>query len=578
MKKQPYRFKIHDRFQIELKFDYPLSPSRPREEIRVETFCFLPSMLRLNSSTYGKDKFYQDLQTYTRYGTPRISLEKLLEPANELSPFCRVARAKNEFAGGTPPPQAAELVVYELRLLACIFRAETRDRRNLILDLLSKPQPALKDYEDAAYLAAHFMADSARVLGRVRELQREFLSPHLPDEIAKAFAYVDEAMSVQWEGVSGKLYQQFAQVLPQAPAGAETGIRCAEAARHLAAVMAGEEAYRRQAGYATVVDASAGAAAGRANEFFLYRMGVLKKFAQSTLFLSVHTHQGSRPLLFSLQAVAAMLAMLAYLILVLLFIPNLQDFNLPALLLFATAYAFKDRIKDALKQFFSQRMTGWLRDRETELIDHGPSKAPVGNVAEAFSFVEPRRMPQEVLALRAQDRLAELTEEGAPETVFKYEKAIRLYADQVFKIHRRVDRLNEILRLSIRNLLLHMDEPKKGLLLLDSMEPEARKTADPPDVWPEPPAPAGGHGEAFESKLAADRITEERAAREAGLTPLHRVRALKIYHVNLILRVLTRDEHGRWQADMEKFRLILSRDGIERVELPENGQTRLIFP
>ena len=577
MKKHHYRFKIHDRFQIELKFDYPIRPNRSREEVRVETFCFIPPTLYLNPTTYTKNDFYQDLQTYTRYGTPRLSIERLLDPQNELSPLYRVARTRGEFAAGRSPDLAAERVVYELRILACIFRGETRDQGTLITELLSKPQPSAKDFEDAAYLAGHFVEETGRMRSRVQEMQREFLGPHVPAEVTKGFAYVDEAMSVQLEGVSGKLYQRFTQALQAAADSGAAYPEVTETARKLAAVMQDEEAYRRQAGYPTLVYATGSAAAGQANEYFLYRMGVLKKFAQSTLFLSVQTQPGSRPLLYTLYALAAMGAM-AFFVGLLFFLQDVAPLNsLPYIVLAVIGYAFKDRIKDSLKLFFSERMTGWLRDRETKLIDRGPTKAVVGSAAEAFSFVEMGRVPEEVLVQRARDELTELAEEGRPESVFKYQKAITLYADQVFKLHRRVDRLNEILRLSVRSMLFRMDEPKKGLLLLETMDPEASKPAAEHEARLFAHAQAGGNGPELEREKNGHGL-DGGSPRDVGLTPLHRLRTVKVYHVILILRVLNRDDLGRWQSDLQKFRLILSRNGIERVEFMEDGEKKILLP
>jgi hypothetical protein len=184
-------------------------------------------------------------------------------------------------------------------------------------------------------------------------------------------------------------------------------------------------------------------------------------------------------------------------------------------------------------------MTGWLRDRESNLIDRGVPHRIVGRIAEAMTFVPSNRVPKQVRDKRAPDELVELAEEGAPEDVIQYQKSVKVYSDEIFKVHTRITCLDEIMRFSVRNFLLRMDEPKKGLTICESLDSEE---------W------------------SPDGSEEQPTTCTVGLTPLQHVRAAKVYHVNMVLLVSMKDEHGKWISDVEKFRLVLSRDGIERVE------------
>ncbi|MCW8131244.1 MAG: hypothetical protein KIS92_12920 [Planctomycetota bacterium] len=554
MKRHTYHLKVHDRYQVELKFDYPIARERKREEIEVETYFFVPSALDVNAATYKKDDFYQDLQTYTRYGTPIIALAELLNPANDRSPLARIRHMKPGLATGKHGYGVAERAEYELRILACIFRGETRERGRLAAEFLAKARPNPKDYQDAAYLSVSLLDEAAAVLKALRDLHRACLNPYLPENVERAFRYMDEAMSVQLESVCGKVYRAFARNAADAPPEA------LDAANRLAAAMSGEEEYRRKAGYPTLVDASNGPEAARKNEYFLYRAGVLKKYFQSTLFLSVQTQQGSRSIVSTISAIAAMAGM-AFFIMVLWFLDGVAPADsLPYMLLVVIVYAFRESIKENLRGFLSQRMTRALRDRERRLIDRGPTRTQVGRASEAFSFLPLERVPEAVRNLRDPDDLADLAEDGLPESVVKFQKHITLYSDRVFGIHKRVTSLNEILRFNVRRLLLRMDDPRKGLTIIESMETEPWQALE------------GGGSRAPQT---AGEITND--ARSVGLprpaaqTNLLRVGATKVYHVNLILRVRSRGEKGRWTEELEKFRLVLSRDGIERVEANGTG-------
>ena len=47
--------------------------------------------------------------------------------------------------------------------------------------------------------------------------------------------------------------------------------------------------------------------------------------------------------------------------------------------------------------------------------------------------------------------------------------------------------------------------------------------------------------------------------------------ATKVYHVNVDLVISKLGKDGQWAEDIEKFCLVLSRDGIERMETGEGG-------
>lgn len=68
---------LHDKYQFELKFSYPLDRSRKTTEYHVETYIFIPNNLCVNASTYSKDDFFNDMQKYIRFKTPTVLLRFL---------------------------------------------------------------------------------------------------------------------------------------------------------------------------------------------------------------------------------------------------------------------------------------------------------------------------------------------------------------------------------------------------------------------------------------------------------------------------------------------------------------------
>lgn len=540
-----YRLEMHDRYQVELKCDYAIQPTPKRKSIRLEWFLFMPTSLGIDADNYGKDRFYQDLTVYTRYGTPGLTLAEILDSSNELSPLTRLESMRAKLATGEATEEVLQKVAYELRILACIARARIRDETLKIIGLPSGEEESDGahdvDPSEAVRICEKLLDQIAELSRRVRNLKPAFVGPGRPPELMRVFELEDEALSVHLEEHCGRLYQAFQKLVAATSSASDVG-EARKVAGRLAHTMAEEERHRLHACYPTQVDAARGPAAKRGNEFYIHRGGHLKKFAQSLLFLSVHTRQGSRTTTYSLNAVAAMAAMLFYLAAVILILENPQSTSIPAIALLVIAYAFKDRIKEGLKSYFSSRMTGWLRDRNNNLVDRGPTGRIVGRAAEAFSFIAPERVPEDVLAVRDRDPLEELAEEGAPEVVLKYERALELNAGLVARIHERITRINEILRFSVRSLLYRMDEPHKPLVILKS---DGRST------------------QVHAGNVEADA---------ADLPALIPIRAAKVYHAHLVVRLSSIDPSGKWTDEMKMFRLVLSRKGIRRIE-EENGRS-----
>ena len=64
------KIEIHDRYQFEIKYTYPLNQELPETDYLVETFIFIPNNLGVNADSYTKHDFYSDLQKYIRFKTP----------------------------------------------------------------------------------------------------------------------------------------------------------------------------------------------------------------------------------------------------------------------------------------------------------------------------------------------------------------------------------------------------------------------------------------------------------------------------------------------------------------------------
>ena len=66
-----------DKYQIEIKSDYPLEREQRETNYTIETYAFIPNSLDVNNDTYPKYLFYRDTQTYIRFRLPTVLLRDI---------------------------------------------------------------------------------------------------------------------------------------------------------------------------------------------------------------------------------------------------------------------------------------------------------------------------------------------------------------------------------------------------------------------------------------------------------------------------------------------------------------------
>ena len=95
------------------------------------------------------------------------------------------------------------------------------------------------------------------------------------------------------------------------------------------------------------------------------------------------------------------------------------------------------------------------------------SGARIGSFKEAFSFLSDGAVPPDIMRTRNIDNITSVDEEGKPEWVFKYEKAVVLFSDRIARHHTRLHDLNDIMRFSVREFVAYADDPETDRLHLD---------------------------------------------------------------------------------------------------------------
>jgi len=253
------------------------------------------------------------------------------------------------------------------------------------------------------------------------------------------------------------------------------------------------------------------------NEFIIYRARLLKKFVLDALLLNTSRTSPESRLNNVIGSFAAGIAMLVYFSLFILqgtvFLINSEAFIITTVVL----YILKDRLKESLKSISYKIAFKWFSDFTTKIQSPNEGRF-LGTLKESFSFISPKQIPQEILEIRNNDFHNVLEDFQRPERVMYYKKNIFLKKKSRISKSRRYD-LNMIFRFNLHHFLTKADNAYQNFLKLDPTSME-----------------------------------------------LIKLRLPKVYHVNIIMKNTYTDKKGEKKSVLKKFRLILDKNGIKRVE------------
>jgi hypothetical protein len=253
---------------------------------------------------------------------------------------------------------------------------------------------------------------------------------------------------------------------------------------------------------------------GRSNETIVYRSRILKKIMGNILFLSTNIKTEGRLREQVSMGFAAGLAMAFATAFIFMTRQFFADFTISLFAGLVVIYIFKDRIKEITKSILVKLLRKFVYDYKTSLRTSFDSK--VGFCREIFNFITENKMPQIINRIRNKDYIDELNNGYTAEQIIYYKKYIRIYSAQCRQLLKdfKVDGINDILRFNVRHFLYKMDNPLKTLFIAD------------------------------------------------GDNDFKKINGNCLYHLNLILKYGGVKEEPFYH----KFRIILNRDGIKRIE------------
>ncbi|OYZ20767.1 MAG: hypothetical protein B7Y39_10370 [Bdellovibrio sp. 28-41-41] len=211
------------------------------------------------------------------------------------------------------------------------------------------------------------------------------------------------------------------------------------------------------------------------SELLLVRLGQMKKFFQSKMFIDVQKSQSLKKFSEPTAALAACIAGVSAAVIQQFGNPDFYKFSLQgvSLIFFAMGlYAVRDRLKDFAKSFLNKRISRFVPDFEYELTD---KSVQLGRIKEWLKTVRTLDLPE---VIRHRRKSASVSEAES------YLKEDVLFLKRVYCLAPKTKSrdnplsLQETLRINLQRYLKFLDDPMKDITILDQKGRFTRKTSN----------------------------------------------------------------------------------------------------
>ncbi|MBN2668015.1 MAG: hypothetical protein JXR60_02200 [Bacteroidales bacterium] len=260
------------------------------------------------------------------------------------------------------------------------------------------------------------------------------------------------------------------------------------------------------------------------HEFIIYKRSQLKKYVDSIFFLNKNIRKDGAIAEQTVFAFAAGLAMLFSTGVAFYYQQKYGNFTSTFFVALVLSYMLKDRIKSLIGNLFISRAHSFYFDYKIDISN--ANKHKVGSIRENFRFVPFNKLGPKIKAFRFTDRTLHSEDDLFGEHIIQYKKKIVINPKKLGQ-DLKDEHLNSIVDITRFNLFrftYNMDNPKKSYFFVKD-------------------------GELIKSE--EDRV----------------------YHINIVQKFYT--ESG---IEFKRYRVVLNRDGIKRIEKVKNDELSRVFP
>jgi hypothetical protein len=494
-------FERHDRYNFEAKINYTLDPRQSKNKYFLTFYFFVPKSLNATRRNYSKNDFYTDMHTYIRFQNPRFTLAELLDKCNTRSPLCQITGNIENLRRDASSKQINHKLIYEFRMFGTIFRASVKGEVfNFIRTIRQEDKTGSKNLD----------RELDEFLTKLREIDRQFESlerdldiPGTSRELQETYTFARDLVSLELQNNLTLLLSVYRK---------RRGKQTRKTVDAFISLIENNRIQRRSRNSHLIRQEES------LNEDFTYWEGILKKYFQGVLYLTVRDKDTRGKAQHLLYGIAAGIAMFLSILLgywIGMRFSNEQSTSF--IVAIVVAYIIKDRTKDIIRNYSNTILRRFFPDHKF-VIEDPLSGRSIGTVRESMRFLFPRQVPEEVLRERSSGHMTRVEKEGKPEEVFVYEKEVVIDTEKVSKRHTRHRDINDIIRFNVRKLIQYADD-----------------------------------------SFHFDKLWDSRAKK------IKRIKCAKVYHLNLIIRLeILAAPREKKQIVFKHVRVILNQEGIVR--------------
>ena len=403
-----------------------------RDDFSVNAWMFVPNSLDINAEVYGKKQFYRDIKSNIRLITPSYLLRDIAK--DDSLPLALLKSAMEKVASSA---QSANMSAYEyhLKMFAAIFKSALRDQADHLKNTTS--------LTEADYLVEDFLSNTEYILKKFRSLYAIIDVPSVSDQTRSYYRLCDEFITHMVEIQAIRIVRY---IDSKSPSPEEMAIR-----HRFAQMVIAQREYKSQRGY--------GVLNGEVNHDrrLVYHRGMLKKFIESDLYISLDKKKDGVAVEQILYSIAAGVAMIFATGVAWFTQVKYGNITWPLFVVLVISYMLKDRIKELMRYYFAHKLGDKYFDKRADI---SIGQKLVGVMKEGFDFISWSRVPEHVKKLREQ------TSSIADETRI-FEEKILLYRKHLILDDKRLQSdvdypmkgINEIMRLHLTRFTQKMDNP-----------------------------------------------------------------------------------------------------------------------
>lgn len=427
--------KIHDSNTIEFKVGYIPQPDMPESDFVMNTWIFMPDSLDINRRTFSKEMFYQNVHSHIRLITPAFTMSQLSVADNmPIQMLIRAVKRLEKFKN----TKAMDKFESEVKMAASIFKSTLRDTYRMVISegghsdhcliMVRGVEAWLKQYRSIYQSVIDLNDPTAK---EYYEFADEFISNVTEQHMFLLCNYLKKEKHDTWDKVRTAIL----------------------------GLLDEELTYKKRMGYMHIQTRSTDN-----NSNFIHRAGMLKKFAESNLFLAVSKRRNT----FLIEQLAFMLAaglsMIFATVIAFSFQHTYGNFTRPLFIALVVSYMFKDRIKELIRFYFAHKLGSKFYDYKTSMSIH---YLKLGWSKEGFDYITPDKLPTDVLLKRQRNTLLEISR-GVNEQIILYRKKMHLNRKNVSKSsHYPMEGVNDIIRCNLFEFMRNMDDSDVPLFAND---------------------------------------------------------------------------------------------------------------